>query len=90
MEYEQKMRTFELIHSNEWQLIKELLQAYANNLVMRAVQLTAEESNDRKRTLLISSAKYFEDFIKQLEGQGQKEALDSKEQAVVRQTIPEF
>ena len=90
MEYEQKMRTFELIHSNEWQLIKELLQVYANNLVMRAVQLTAEEANDRKRTLLISSAKYFEDFIKQLEGQGHKEALDSKEQAVVRQTIPEF
>ncbi|NCB94674.1 MAG: hypothetical protein EOM40_19305 [Clostridia bacterium] len=90
MEIDTKMRTFELINSNEWQLIKELLRVYSNSLIVKGIQLTAEEANDRKRALYLSSAKYFEDFINQIEGQAQKEVQDSKEQEVVRQTIPEF
>lgn len=90
MDIEYKMRTFELINSNEWQLIKDLLRVYANNLIVKGIQLTAEEKNDRPRAVYLSSAKYFEDFINQLEGQAQKEVQDSKDQEVVRQTIPEF
>ena len=44
MEIETKMRTFELINSNEWQLIKELLRVYSNNLIVKGIQLTAEEA----------------------------------------------
>lgn len=88
--YEAQVRTFELVNSNEWKLIKELLRSYADNLISRGIQLTAEESNDRKRALLLSAAKYFDDFVRQIESQGIKEVHDSKEQGEVRQTIPEF
>lgn len=90
MEHEIKMRTFELINSNEWQLIKELLRNYANSLLMKGIQLTAEEENDRKRALYLSSAKYFEDFVKQIEGQGEMEVHESKGQPTDRQTVAEF
>jgi len=87
---EAKLQAFELINSNEWKLIKELLISYANQLIAKGIQLTAEEVNDRPRTVYIASAKYFEDFIKQLEGQGMKEVQDQKAQGQDIQTVPEF
>ena len=90
MDVEYKFHMYELINSNEWRTIKELLLSYANNLIVKGIQLTAEESNDRKRALLLSSAKYFEDFITQIEGQGEKEVYDKNEQGQSRQVVPEF
>ncbi len=68
----------DLVRSREWGIIKKLLINYAGQLVSKGINLSAEESNDRKRAVFLSTGKYFEDFINQLEQQAQKEVLDSE------------
>lgn len=90
VDVERQLRAYDLINSNEWKLLKELLTNYANELVVKGIRLGAEESNDRKRVVFFATARYFEDFITQLESQGKKEVIDNKEQGPTRQVVPEF
>ncbi len=88
---EPEVQAVDLVHSREWGVIKKLLITYAGQLVSKGINLSAEESNDRKRAVFLSTGKYFEDFINQIEQQAQKEVLDNKnKQQRPTDTVAEF
>lgn len=81
----------DLVRSKEWTYIKQLIASYASKLLQKAVNLGAEEEFDRQRIVFISTHKYFEDFINQVETAAQKEQLDHQNKdSLNRETVPNF